>query len=406
MHPLSNGTITAPVGFKAGAVSCGLKKTQDLDLMVLSSSEDCTAAGLFTKNQVVAASVVCNRETLALNNTRIRAVVANAGIANACTGEQGLRNAREMQYITGNALGCTHDQVLTLSTGVIGAQLPMKNLSTGISAAARNLGHHGGVEAARAIMTTDTIPKHLAVKVELPHGFVTIGGIAKGSGMIHPDMATMLAVITTDAAVTPGVLHSQLIAAVELSFNRVSVDGDTSTSDTALLLANGASGLQVEDSASLAAFGDALSYLCITLAEMIVRDGEGVSKFVTVRVTGAQTDDDAHRIANTIATSPLVKTAFAGGDPNWGRLMMAAGRAGVVLNQNRLALWIGERDRDDIQICKQGTPCDYSEADAAHIFAQSEFSVHLDIGLGEGETMVLTGDLTHDYITINADYRS
>lgn len=406
MRPLSNGTVTAPSGFTAGATACGIKESQALDLMVLYSARDCRAAGLFTKNQVVAASVVCNRETLASNNDRIRVVVANAGIANACTGELGLRNARDVQRIAGAALECAPEQVLGLSTGIIGVQLPMEKIDAGINSAARNLSSAAGADAAHAIMTTDTLPKQLAIGVPLPEGDVTIGGMAKGSGMIHPDMATMLAVITTDAAISAEVLHTQLVAAADRSFNRVSVDGDTSTSDTVLLLANGASGLAVEKASSVAAFGDALTQLCRKLAAMIVRDGEGVSRFVTVRVGGARTEADAHRIANTIATSPLVKTAFAGGDPNWGRIMMAAGRAGVPIDQHRIALWVGERDNAYLPLVAHGTPCDYDDADAERIFGQPEFSIHLDLGLGDAETTVWTGDLTRDYVTINSDYRT
>ena len=406
MHLIPDGTVTTPTGFMSGAASCGIKDGKALDLMVLHSSHDCTSAGMFTTNQVVAAAVVCNRHTLASNDTSIRAVVVNSGIANACTGELGLRNARDIQVIAGGLLDCTPDQVLALSTGVIGVQLPMEKLELGIRDAVSNLSPVGGEDAALAIMTTDTCPKHLAVQVPMLGGMITIGGMSKGSGMIHPDMATMLAVISTDAVIASDTLRTHLVTAVDHSFNRVSVDGDTSTNDTVLLLANGASGLEVRGSEFEADFGNALSYLCSELAEMIVRDGEGVTKFITVRVAGARTESDAHKIANSIATSPLVKTAFAGGDPNWGRILMAAGKAGILLDQHKLGLRIGRGESADLSLVSDGTPCDYSESDAKRIFGLPEFSVHLDVGLGEAESVVWTGDLTHDYVTINSDYRT
>jgi glutamate N-acetyltransferase/amino-acid N-acetyltransferase len=256
-------------------------------------------------------------------------------------------------------------------------------------------------------MTTDTRPKHLAVTVELPGGgVVTIGGMAKGAGMIHPNMATMLAVITTDARIAPDVLDGLLDTAVNQSFNRISVDGDTSTNDTVLLLANGASGTAVADEQSRALFGEGLNFVCAELAKMIVRDGEGATKFVEIQVTGAATDADAHAIANTIATSPLVKTAFAGSDPNWGRILAAAGRAGVLFDQNETGLWVNIPGAERLQLVAEGTPTDYLEADAAYIFAQPEFAVELAVGRGGGTAVVWTCDLSHDYVSINADYRT
>ncbi|HEX6386091.1 MAG TPA: bifunctional glutamate N-acetyltransferase/amino-acid acetyltransferase ArgJ, partial [Anaerolineae bacterium] len=316
---LQDGSVTSPVGFVAAATACGLKASGRLDLMLVYSGHDCATAAVFTQNQVVGAPVIVNRETLASNRTAIRGIVANAGIANACTGGLGLSNARAMRQLAAEALGCRSEQILVLSTGVIGVQLPMDKVQAGIEAAAGALAPENGRFAAEAFMTTDTRPKHLAVQVELPGGAVTIGGMAKGSGMIHPNMATMLAVITTDAAVSPDLLQSLLQAAVNRSFNRISVDGDTSTSDTVFLLANGASGVAIADDEAITIFGRGLNHVCTELAKLIVRDGEGASKFVTIHVSGARTEADAHAIAQTIATSPLVKTAFAGSDPNWGR---------------------------------------------------------------------------------------
>ncbi len=406
MEMLEHGSVTTPDGFTTGVATCGLKESGRPDLMLLYSERDCTVAGMFTRNQVVGAPVTLNRETLAANSERVRAIATNSGIANACTGAPGLQNARRMQSLVATALRCRPEQVLVLSTGVIGVQLPMAKISAGLTAAAADRQPDGGPAAARAIMTTDTRPKHLAVRFELPDGNVTIGGIAKGSGMIHPNMATMLAFLTTDAVVPAKSLRALLKSAVDKSFNRISIDGDTSTSDTVLLLANGVSGLSCSRGAARAAFSAALTHLATGLAHLVVRDGEGVTKFVSIRVSGARTKADAHRVANTIATSPLVKTAFAGSDPNWGRIIAASGRAGVRFDLQRAALWIGASDHETLQLVARGTPCDYKESDAAQIFAGSDFSVHLDLGCGDAETTVWTGDLTHEYVSINADYRT
>lgn len=411
---LPQGSVSSAAGFTAVAVPAGLKKENQPDLALVYSERDCACAAVFTQNQVVAAPVIVDRETLAQNKTAIRAIVANAKNANACTGEPGLANARETQRLTAVALGIRHDQTLLLSTGVIGVQVPMDKIRAGVETAVQILQHEGaeaqgggGIEAARAIMTTDTRPKHLAVAVELPGGeSVTIGGMAKGAGMIHPNMATMLAVITTDAQIAPDVLQTMLGTAVHHSFNRISVDGDTSTNDTVLLLANGASGTAVADEQSRALFTEALTFVCTELAKMIVKDGEGATKFVEIQVTGASTDADAHTIANTIATSPLVKTAFAGSDPNWGRILAAAGRAGIPFEQNQASLWIGIPGAARLQLVAQGTPTDYQEADAAHVFAQPEFQIKLQVGMGLGTAVVWTCDLSHEYVSINADYRT
>jgi glutamate N-acetyltransferase/amino-acid N-acetyltransferase len=401
-----DGTVTSPAGFTAVAVAAGLKKENQLDLAIVVSESDCSCAAMFTQNQVVAAPVIVDRETLAVNNSRLRAVVINAKNANACTGEPGLANARATQQIAAQALGCQANQILVLSTGVIGVQLPLAKLEAGIVTGAKGLAKENGRLAAEAIMTTDTYPKHLAVQVDLPGGLVTIGGMAKGAGMIHPNMATMLAVLTTDAAVAPDVLDGLLRTAVNRSFNRISIDGDTSTNDTILLLANGVSGTAVTDPDSIAQFGAALNQLCLALAHMIVRDGEGASKFVEIQVTGAKSEADAYQIANTIATSPLVKTAFAGSDANWGRLLMAAGRAGVPFDQTKINLWIGVRQPDELQLVANGTPTEYQEAEAAAVFAEPEFIVRLDLAMGGETAVVWTTDLSHDYVSINADYRT
>ncbi len=415
MELIENGTVVTPQGFRATAVPAHIKYKDRLDLALVVSDQDCAAAGVFTQNQVVAAPVLVDKETLAGNAHQIRAIVANAGNANACTGQHGLTDARLTQTIAAFELNCEFNQVLLLSTGVIGQPLPMDKLQAGIYAAAADLQHReainagkeeGGLLAARAIMTTDTRPKHLAIRVDLSGGPVTIGGMAKGAGMIHPNMATMLGVLTTDADIVPEMLRSMLYQAVGVSFNRISVDGDTSTNDTVLLLANGASGTAVSTPADQTLFQQALNQLCTALAHMIVRDGEGATKFAAVHVTGAATQADAHAIANTIATSPLVKTALAGSDPNWGRMLAAAGRAGVEFAQGQLSLTIGNPGDEPLRLVSNGAPTEYTEAAATAIFAQTEIDIHLDVGMGTAVATVWTTDLTHDYVTINADYRT
>jgi len=403
---IPDGGVTTPAGFQAGAAMAGIKYPDRLDLALIHSHPASAAAGVFTRNQVVAAPVTICRETLAVNREAIAGVVANAGNANACTGRRGLDAAREMQRLASVALGCRPQQVLVLSTGVIGVQLPIERVADGIRAAATRLAPGGGNEAARAIMTTDTRPKEAALLLTLPEGKIQIGGMAKGAGMIHPDMATMLAVVTTDARVEPGLLQHVLASAVARSFNRISVDGDTSTNDTLLLLANGASGVTVRDGEALDLFSTGVTQLCADLAQQIVRDGEGATRFVTIAVRGAPSDEDAHRIANTIATSPLVKTAIAGGDANWGRILAAAGRAGVPFSQERVQLCIGQADAPMLQLVAGGEPTDYAEEQAAEIFSGSEIELSLVVGQGAGEATVWTCDLTHEYVSINADYRS
>lgn len=406
MEIITGGGVTSPQGFLAAAAACGLKKERAPDLGLLTSERDCAAAGVFTRNQVVAAPVILDRETLAENAAQIRGVVANAGNANACTGAPGLWAARQMQQNAAFALDCRAEQVLVLSTGVIGVQVPMTKVNVGIDVAAKRLSPDRGGDVAQAIMTTDTFAKQFAVSVMLDDGPVTIGGMAKGAGMIHPDMATMLAVITTDLAAPPSALDRLLVSVVDETFNRISVDGDTSTNDTVLLLANGASGVQIQGDEIPSNFAQGLALVCRELATMIVRDGEGATKFVAIQVMGAETQDDAHAVANTVATSPLVKTALAGSDANWGRILAAAGRAGVAFDQSNVDLWVGNPHQPYLQLVTGGTPTDYEEADASAVFAGAEINIRLELGGGDAQTTVWTCDLTHDYVTINADYRT
>ncbi|KAA3661665.1 MAG: bifunctional glutamate N-acetyltransferase/amino-acid acetyltransferase ArgJ [Chloroflexi bacterium] len=401
-----NGSITSPKGFQAGAVAAQIKYKDRLDLTVVYSEVDCSGTAVFTKNQVVAAPVIVSRNALAKNSATIRGIIANAGIANACTGAPGLDNAQQMQQLSATALGCKPEQILVLSTGVIGMHIPMDRMATGITAAVEQMSGKNGRLAAQAIMTTDTYPKQQAIQVQLSGGTVMLGGMAKGSGMIHPNMATMLGVVTTDAEIAPEVLEGMLVTAVNQSFNRITIDGDTSTNDTVFLLANGANGIAVTGDKDQQQFQTALNTLCKSLAHMIVRDGEGATKFVEIHVCGTATNEDAHTIANVIATSPLVKTAFAGSDPNWGRIFAAAGRAGIPFDQYKASLLIGIESATELELVSQGTPTDYLEEDAAHIFAQAAFKIQLDLGSGPGSDTVWTSDLSHDYVTINADYRT
>ena len=403
---VADGSVTTPRGFVAAAVAAGIKQSGRPDLVLVAADRDCAAAGVFTRNRVPAAPVLLDRETLAANPTALRGVLINAGNANACTGAPGLADAREMQQLAANASGARPEQFLIMSTGVIGVPLPMERVRAGVAMLAPLLAADGGLAAAEAIMTTDTRPKRAAVEVDLPGGRVTIGGMAKGAGMIHPDMATLLGVLTTDAAIDGDVLESSLREAVAASFNAISIDGDTSTNDSVVLLANGAAGVAIADDESRARFTAALTDLCLHLAQLIVRDGEGATRFVTLVVSGAESAADARRAADTIATSPLVKTAFAGGDPNWGRIMMAAGRSGAALDPTRLALWVEAPGAPPLQLVRGGTPTGYAEAEAAAVFAQPEFTVHLDLGLGDGAVTLWTTDLSHEYVSINADYRT
>jgi glutamate N-acetyltransferase/amino-acid N-acetyltransferase len=385
--------VTAAKGFQAAGVACGIKKTGALDLALVVSDHDCACAGMFTTNRVQAAPVVYDKATLAKNRSAIRAVVANSGCANACTGDAGLDDARTTAEETARALGIRAEQVLVLSTGVIGQRLPMEKIRAGVKDAAQKLSPAGGDDAAHAIMTTDTKPKVFAIR----NSQFAIGGMCKGAGMIHPNMATMLAVLTTDAKLAPDSLDQALRHAVNQSFNRISIDGDMSTNDTVLLLANGTSGYTPD----LAEFTDALTQVCVNLAQQLVRDGEGVTKFVELVVTGAHTEADAVRVAKAIANSPLVKTALYGGDANWGRVIAAAGYAGVEVEPAKMKLWFG-----DVNVFANGMPTDFDEAASTRAIAGRDVFIRLDLGQGEAHTTVWTCDLSHDYVTINGKYRT
>lgn len=392
--------VTAPRGFRAAGVKAGIKEDA-LDLALLVADETCAAAGVFTMSRTAAPPVTLARENLA--SGRARAVVVNSGCANAATGPEGLADAREMTELAGRAVGCEPDEVIVASTGVIGVRLPMDRVRSGIADAGGQLSREHGATAARAIMTTDTKPKEASTEVAVGGVNCTVGGMAKGAGMIAPNMATMLAFFTTDATIAPPLLHRALVSAVGESLNRITVDGDTSTNDCAVVLASGRAGAPpIEDAgADYAAFEDALTDVARQLSGMLVRDGEGVTRVAEVRVEGARTAEEADRVARVVAESPLVKTALYGGDPNWGRILAAAGRAGVDLDGDRVSIWIG-----DVQVAENGVPCEYAEKDAAA--AMEEDPVRFRIRLAEGEATgwMLTSDLSHRYVDINAHYRT
>lgn len=393
-------------GFSVSGVHAGLKANDALDMAVIFSDRPCVAAGVFTTNLMKAAPVLFDIGQLTSNSDNIRAVVVNTKCANACTGEQGLANARETARLAAKALGIESSQVLVMSTGVIGTHLPMPKIARGIELATAALGQDWDA-AARGIMTTDTRPKLASESFDTPNGKVTLTGIAKGAGMIAPNMATLLSAVVTDAVLTAEQAYRLLKQAVEPTFNRIVVDGDMSTNDTLMLLANGASGVSISPNFE-AQFAAALLKVCRELAQAIVRDGEGATKFITLHVKGAVDDAAARQIANAIATSPLVKTAFYGGDANWGRIVAAAGRSGVSFDAASVKLRIakGETLTGDLLLFENEMPTQYSEERATEIVKSPEVYALLDVGQGAGEAIVYTCDLSHDYVSINGSYRS
>lgn len=393
-----------PQGFKITGAHCGLKPNGKADIALLVSDRPCTVAGVFTTNEVKAAPVIYDQEILSESGASVRAVIANTGSANACTGEQGLANTHQTVAQVAELIGCAPAEVLALSTGVIGLQLDVDAMMCGIKALVPAVSADGWEDAATAIMTTDTRPKFASAQV----GDYTIAGIAKGAGMIAPNMATMLGIIATDADVPPAMLNHALRQATAQSFNRIVVDGDMSTNDTVLLLANGVAGTRpLTGSTDEAAFTAALTEVCVELAQAIVRDGEGATKFVTIQVTGAADEVSARTVAQAIATSALVKTAFYGADPNWGRILAAAGRSGVAIDAAKLALWLLDAaNKPVMQLVAAGTPLEYDEPAAIELMTTDQWGFHLDLGQGDTAVEVWTCDLSHEYVSINGHYRT
>ena len=398
------GNLASPHGFRAAAVAAGIKKTKDaLDLALIHSpSAATTAAGVFTTNRVAAAPVELSRRNLADSRGRCHAIVVNAGNANACTGRAGLETAQETARAAAKLLDHEPSQVLVASTGVIGVPLQLDLILNQLPVLVEKLSTEEASAVPLAMMTTDTFPKSCVVRSEIKGKPVHIAGVAKGAGMIHPRMATMLSFITTDAAIGPRMLQNMLRAAVDVSFNCITVDGDTSTNDTVVVLASGLSAVTViPGNESRSWFLDGLTQVCQTLAQMIARDGEGATKFITIEVQGARKPSDADRIARAIANSPLVKTAIAGADPNWGRIFCAAGYSGAKFDPSKVDIQV-----NGFFLCRKGVDAGFDEADAHRQLDQKELTIRLDLHQGKASARVWTCDLTHDYITINASYRT
>lgn len=409
---VEGGGVTSAKGFSAAGVHAGFRDDPHrLDMALVASGEPCSCAATFTRNVFCSAPVQVSRAHLGgCGYGTARAVVVNSGNANAATGEQGLRAAQETARLAGEAVGCPASEVMVASTGVIGVHLPLGPFESGLPRAVLQLSPEGGARAARAIMTTDTVPKTAAVRfpgdaVGYPGATFTVGGMAKGSGMIMPNMATMIAVVTTDAPVRDDMLHRCLVRAVQGSFNKVTVDSDTSTNDSCFLLASGkaADGQPCfsEGSPALAAFQCALDGVCQSLARQMAADGEGATRLVTVTVSGAASVQDADAAARTVANSPLVKTAIFGHDANWGRIAAALGRSGAAFAQEDVAISIM-----GIPVCRCGLTVPFDEDEALRRFQAPEVVIEADLGAGECSTTVWTCDFTHDYVSINGDYRS
>ena len=398
----TNGGITAPAEFLASGIHCGIKMAKK-DLALIVSRRPAVAAGVFTTNRVPAAPVLVDQEQLR-KTTSVRAIVVNSGNANACTGEQGIDDAWAMVRTAAADLGVPENEVLVSSTGVIGQLLPMDKIVSGIHAAATMLAVENNGPAAEAIRTTDTFTKEVAVRTRVGGVSVTIAGMAKGSGMIAPNMATMLAFVTTDAEITRPVLEAALREATERSFNRITVDGDTSTNDMVLLLANGAAGNLSIDSTEgpqYLEFFSALEYVLVKLSKMIVMDGEGATKFVEIQVKGAASNDAAVRVARSIASSNLVKTAINGEDANWGRILAAAGNSGVDFNPAEVEIYF-----ESLPILRKNFAVAFSEDEAKRILSRKEITITVSLDGGSGTASFWTCDLSKEYVAINANYRT
>ncbi|MGQ0569880.1 MAG: bifunctional glutamate N-acetyltransferase/amino-acid acetyltransferase ArgJ [Armatimonadota bacterium] len=391
------GTVTAPRGFRASGIHCGIKPDRP-DLALVFSEMPASAAGMFTTNKMRSAPVIQNEAKLV--SGRARAILINSGTANACTGIQGVADAEAMAAAAAEALGIPADLVLVASTGVIGRPLPMDRISAGIPMAVATLSTDG-MTAARAILTTDAFPKTAAVHVDLGDRRVTIGGIAKGAGMIHPHMATMIAVITTDAAIEPVILRGALRSAVDATFNCISVDGDTSTSDSVFLLANGAAGVAPLPSGGdqYEAFVAGLTEVAGRLARLIVQDGEGTTRLIQFAVRGARSDADARLVGQALMTSLLVKTMFHGAELNWGRLSAAIGRSGADVDPDRVSIAIG-----GVLVVRDGVGIPDAYSSAEPLLKESQVSVTIDLGLGDGVFTGWTSDLGESYVKINSGY--
>ena len=399
VHAIESG-VTAPLGFRASGLACGIKKDK-LDLALIAADRPAAAAGLFTTNLAQAAPIVVSREHLRRSSGTASAIVANSGCANACTGHEGLANARATVERVAETLQCPSEQVLVASTGVIGVALAVDKIKRAVPELAAGLSRNRHTDAAKAIMTTDPFPKEAGVAVTCPSGTFRVGGMAKGSGMIEPCLATMLAFLTTDARVAPALLQNALSDAVEDTFNAITVDGECSTNDTVFAMASGASGMTIGDRL-YGALSAGLRAVCRELALGIVRGGEGATKVICVVITGADSPHAARRAARTVANSLLVKTAIHGSDPNWGRLVSAAGRAGVRFHLEDATVAIGPT-----VLFKGGQPHDEASSEAAAYLNRPEVEIRIDLGTGgQHHATMWTCDLSAEYVRINAEYRT
>ena len=393
--------VTFPKGFKAAGVKAGIKKSGNLDLALIYTEKEAAVAGVFTKNAVAAAPVIVSREVV--KGGKAHAIVANAGCANACTGETGLANARKMAALAAAEVGCASDEVLVGSTGIIGVNLPMDKLEAGIKAAAAELSEDGSKNAGNAIITTDTYSKACSCEVEIGGQAVRFGAIAKGSGMIQPNMATMLCYITTDANISSQLVQKALSEIVEVSFNMISVDGDMSTNDTVLVLANGASGAAeiTDGSPEYDKFYATLKEICQELSKRIAADGEGATKFLTINVSGTKTFEDAKTVAMSIAKSPLVKTAFFGEDPNWGRVICAVGYAGIPMVPEKTVIKFG-----GVPVYANGLGAEFNEDDIHKVMAEHDIVIDVEMGMGDAKATVWSCDFSYEYVKINGEYHT
>ena len=393
--------VAYPQGFKAAGVRAGIKKSGNLDVAVIYTEKKAAVAGVFTKNQVAAAPIRVSK--IVVDTGTAHAIVANAGCANACTGEQGLRNAEKMAEIAAAELNCKSDDVVVASTGIIGVNLPMDKMEAGIKNAVKNLSREGSVNAGNAIVTTDTYSKSCATEVEIGGKLVRFGAIAKGSGMIQPDMATMLCFITTDADIDQKLLQAALSEITEVTFNMISIDGDMSTNDMVTVLANGAAGNAkiTAKNADYEKFYSTLESICRELSKKIAADGEGATKFLTINVSGAENFDNAKKVGMSVAKSPLVKTAFFGEDPNWGRVICAVGYSGVKINPSATVVKFG-----GIDVYAHGVGVKYDEGALKKIMAARDIIIDIELGLGDTSATVWSCDFSYEYVKINGEYHT
>lgn len=396
-----DGGVTAPKGFIAAGVACGIKKNNMKDLAIVCSEDNAVASGVFTTNVIKGHSLQVSTEHI--KNGIARAIVINSGNANACVGEGGYKDAKDMTTLAAELLQCSPEDILVNSTGVIGSKLNMPSVRSGIRSAVNALNSEGGDDAVEAIMTTDLVPKVIAVEIEIQGEKVRIGGMAKGSGMIHPNMATMIGIITTDANISRSLLDKALKHCVKSTFNRVSVDGDTSVCDSVFVLANGFADNDaiVKDDYEYSLFTDALMFVCTYLARLVAKDGEGATKLIEVIVNGAGDEADAYKVVSAVAKSPLVKTAFFGEDANWGRIITAVGYSGASFDPNLTDIFIG-----NLLVCRNGIAANFDEVAAKEILKQKEITIKIDLKKGKVSDRIWTCDFSYDYVKINGSYRS